>query len=144
MSRLFGVTGTLVHSSASVGPSPQGQLLEAAGPLLGWYSEQQYNVCEAGHYCLKGTKDYANKIALKTEDLRKGVVTVYADADWAKDRESRKSTSCGLVMIGEFLVVGFSRTQGPIALSSGESEYYAMCAAVCEGIFVKNFLKEQV
>lgn len=47
------------------------------------------------------------------------------DADWAGDKESRKSTWGGCIMVGQHLLKGRARTQTMVALSSGESELYA-------------------
>ena len=54
------------------------------------------------------------------------MVAAYTDSDWAGDRESRKSTSGGLLMLGKHLIKSWSSTQKVIALSSGEAELYAL------------------
>ena len=53
-------------------------------------------------------------------------VAAYTDSDWAGDRESRKSTSGGLLMLGKHFIKSWSSTQKVIALSSGEAELYAL------------------
>jgi hypothetical protein len=50
-------------------------------------------------------------------------VVVYSDSDWAGCKASRKSTSGGMVLFGGSLVKSWSKTQGSIAMSSGEAEY---------------------
>ena len=61
---------------------------------------------------------------LKPNDLNKTLkhVTGYSDADWAGDPVTRKSTSCTLCHVEEFLLTSECREQGTVALSSGESE----------------------
>ena len=49
----------------------------------------------------------------------------YSDADCAGDKTSRKSTSGGCIVLGMHLIKGWAKTQSLIALSSGESEFYA-------------------
>ena len=58
--------------------------------------------------------------------------TAYSDSDWAGDRETRKSTSGGMVMLGAHLVKSWSSTQQVIALSSGEAELYALIKATAQ------------
>jgi hypothetical protein len=53
-------------------------------------------------------------------------MVVYTDSDWAGCRRTRKSTSGGAIMIGTHCIKTWSSTQGPIALSSAEAEYYSM------------------
>ena len=67
---------------------------------------------------------------------------VHVDADWAGCPASRKSTS-GFNIIFLATTVAFdSRTQATIALSSAESELYAICTGVNEGLHLRNFLLE--
>ena len=49
-------------------------------------------------------------------------ITVYADANWAGRKVTRKSTSGGCVMRGNHLLRFWSKTQATIAQSSAESE----------------------
>ena len=49
-------------------------------------------------------------------------ITVYADANWAGCKVTRKSTSGGCVMRGNHLLRCWSKTQATIAQSSAESE----------------------
>ena len=96
---------------------------------------------------LKGTSElnlYLTKPALKPNDLNKILkhVTGYYDADWAGDPVTRKSTSCTLCYIDEFLLTSECRGQGTVALSSGESELYALGTLSAELIFAQAILKE--
>ena len=77
--------------------------------------------------------------ALKPNDLNKTLkhVTGYSDADWAGEPVTRKSTSCTLCYIISISPdEGMSRT-GTVALSSGESELYALGALSAELIFAQ-------
>ena len=51
---------------------------------------------------------------------------VCVDSDWAGDVETRKSTSGGLIMLGDHCIKSWSTTQSVPALSSCEAEYYAL------------------
>ena len=96
---------------------------------------------------LKGTRDmklYLTRPAVKPNDLSKTLkhVTGYSDADWAGDPTTRKSTSCTLCYVDQFLLTSECRRQGTVALSSGESELFALGALSAELIFAQAILKE--
>ena len=96
---------------------------------------------------LKGTRElhlYLTMTALKPNDLNKTLkhITGYSDADWAGDPVTRKSTSCTLCYVDQFLLTSECRGQGTVALSSGESEMYALGALSAELIFAQAILKE--
>ena len=56
-------------------------------------------------------------------DCAPEVVRAYVDSDWAGCRKTRKSTSGGVLYLGDTPVRGWSSNQAVIALSSGEAEY---------------------
>ena len=61
------------------------------------------------------------------------VIDVYSDSDWVGCIRTRKSTSGGVMMLGNGVVKAWSSTQTEIAQSSGEAEYYALVRAAAEG-----------
>ena len=70
---------------------------------------------------LKGTRElnlYLTIPALKPNDLNKTLkhITGYSDADWAGDPVTRKSTSCTLCYVDQFLLTSDCRGQGTVAL----------------------------
>ena len=96
---------------------------------------------------LKGTRElnlYLTIPALKPNDLNKTLkhITGCSDADWAGDPVTRKSTSCTLCYVDQFLLTSECRGQGTVALSSGESEMGALGALSAELIFAQAILKE--
>ena len=56
----------------------------------------------------------------------------YADSDWAGDKVTRKSTSGGLIMLGNHVIKSWSSSQPIITLSSGEAELYALVKAASQ------------
>jgi hypothetical protein len=68
---------------------------------------------------LVGRERYINEYKYQDEV---GKLDVWTDTDYAGCRETRKSTSGGLIMLGTHLIRGWSATQRVIALSSGEAE----------------------
>ena len=64
---------------------------------------------------------------------------VISDSDWAADRESRQSVSCGVIMVNGSLVQ--SKRQKSIALSSCEAETIAATSILSEGVSLKGLLE---
>ena len=96
---------------------------------------------------LKRTRElnlYLTIPALKPNDLNNTLqhITGYSDAAWAGDPVTRKSTSCTLCYVDQFLLTSECRGQGTFALSSGESETYDLGALSAELIFAQAILKE--
>ena len=96
---------------------------------------------------LKRTRDmklYLTIPAVKPNDLSKTLKHVmgYSDADRAGDPTTRKSTSCTLCYVDQLLLTSECRGQGTVALSSGESELYALGSLSAELIFAQAILKE--
>ena len=71
---------------------------------------------------LEGTRDLKLHMtipALKPNDLNKTLkhITGFSDSDWAGDPVTRKSTSCTLCYVDQFLLTSECRGQGTVALS---------------------------
>jgi hypothetical protein len=67
---------------------------------------------------------------------------VYSDSDWAGDKVTRKSTSGGVAALAGGALKTWSSTQGTIAMSSGEAEYYAMVKAAAEGLGIQALAED--
>ena len=52
------------------------------------------------------------------------------DSDWGGNVKDRKSTSGGVWMLGKHCIKTWCASQGALALSSAEAEFYAMVEAV--------------
>ena len=70
------------------------------------------------------------------------LVRVFTDSDWAGCRKTRRSTSGGVIMLGDHMVKHWSKTQSGVALSSGEAELYAIVKGSVEAIGVKHLIGE--
>jgi len=66
---------------------------------------------------------------------------VYADADFARDPDDRRSVSGGAVMYGGAAVSWFSRVQTCVATSSTEAEYVSISDTITECEFVRGILR---
>ena len=92
---------------------------------------------------LAGTKDYVHR-------LRAGItlssnkctfdLDCFVDSDWAGCQRTRKSTSGVVVKLLNCPVDSCARTQGTIALSSGEAKLYAIGQGISETLHVRNLI----
>ena len=80
------------------------------------------------------------RIRYDSDERKLDTILVYVDSDWAGCKSTRKSTSGGAVTWGGGLLKSWSRSQGPVAISSGEAEFYAAIKGACEGIGIKSLL----
>lgn len=86
---------------------------------------------------LKGTLDYQ---LTYRGDLQ--ALTGYSDADWAGDKDTRRSTGGFVFNVGSGIVSWSSKRQATVALSSCESELMAETQAAKEAVWLKKFLSE--
>ena len=87
---------------------------------------------------LKGTLDYG----LLYTATNTGGTTLrgYADADWAGDQTTRKSTSGYAFQIGNSTISWRSKRQSIVALSSTEAEYVSLSLATQEATWIRTLL----
>ena len=71
-----------------------------------------------------------------------GSLKVFTDSDWAGDVETRKSTSGGIITIGEHCLKTWSTNQSSPALSSCEAEYYAVVDGASRALGMQTAAKE--
>ena len=66
----------------------------------------------------------------------------YTDADWAGDRNDRRSTSGYFTLVGGNLVTCKSKKQKVVALSSAEAEFLGIAKGITEVMWLKKLLSE--
>ena len=71
-----------------------------------------------------------------------GTLHALADADWAGDRQSRKSVSGGMILHGKHLIKAWTKQQRIVAASTAEAELYAGNRAATESMGVQAFAKD--
>ena len=81
------------------------------------------------------TTRYTHQASIKFIDGRIG-------SDYAGCRRIRKSTSGGLIMLGDHVVKSWSTTQAIIALSSGEGDFYSIVKGSSIGLGIKRMLED--
>ena len=85
---------------------------------------------------------YCNQFLLFFYNTKHTNIDIYTDADYAGDKETRRSTSGFLFSIGGAPTSWMSKLQHCVATSTAESEYYSLseCAKHC--VWYINFLNE--
>ena len=63
---------------------------------------------------------------------------VFSDSDWAGRKDTRRSTSSGIVCLDGQCIYSFSRNQKSVSLSSGDAEYYAGASAASNSILLQE------
>lgn len=67
-------------------------------------------------------------------------IEVFTDADWAGNRDDRKSITGYCTFVGGNLVTWRSKKQNVVARSSAEAEFRAMSQGLCEGLWLRTLL----
>lgn len=71
-----------------------------------------------------------------------GEVMVYTDSDFARDVDSRKSTSGYVFLLDNAVVAWSSKKQPIVTLSTMEAEYVAASTCACQAIWFERILEE--
>ena len=69
-------------------------------------------------------------------------MTGYTDADWAGDRDTRRSTSGFVFNIGSGAISWCSKRQPTVALSTFGAEYMGQTEAIKKAVWLKSLLSE--
>ena len=67
---------------------------------------------------------------------------IYVDADYASDRDTRRSTSGVMAFHQTNMVNWLIKNQKSVALSTMEAEYMALCEASKEALYLRQLFKE--
>lgn len=88
---------------------------------------------------VKGSLDFGLKFEA---DDAAPVLAAFCDADWANDVVDRRSVTGYVLKVFGCTAVWGTRKQQSVSLSSTEAELVALCAAVCEGLWLKRLIEE--
>ena len=98
--------------------------------------------CEAGMALVKRISRFLLKHPRTVQVMKRQrpptTLRGFSDADHAGCLRTRKSSSCSVIMYGDHQIKFLSATQQPIALSSAESEWYAMVRTATVAIGMAN------
>ena len=114
-----------------------------------------FAVCNVARFCTKPTSNHWSAVKRIFRYLRGtskvGIVYTkqnsyscvgYSDADWAGDKNDRKSTSGYCFLLGSGLISWRTNKQSCVALSTAESEYVAFSGAAQEAIWLKSLFHD--
>ncbi|KAK2980817.1 hypothetical protein RJ640_020469 [Escallonia rubra] len=69
-------------------------------------------------------------------------LVAYADADWARCPDSRRSTSGNALFLGSNVISWHAKKQPTVSQSSAESEYRSVAYAVAESYWLRQLLRD--
>jgi hypothetical protein len=77
-----------------------------------------------------------------TGDEDQHTLKVFVDTDFAGCKETRRSTSGGVVLLDGSNVKHWSKTQTTLALSSGEAELHGINAGIAQGLGLQSLARD--
>lgn len=114
-----------------------------------------FAVCNVAKFCTKPTRNHWSAVKRIFRYLRGtndvGIMYTkqyscscvgYSDADWAGDKNDRKSTSGYCFSLGSGLISWRTNKQSCVALSTAEAEYVALSGAAQEAIWLKSLFSD--
>lgn len=129
--------GSLMYASIATRPD----ISSAVGILSQYMSnpgEEHFRGIKRVLRYIRGTIDFG--LEFKAQDEMQVRLHGYADADWAGDISTRKSTTGYLFQIGNATVSWKSKRQSIVALSSTEAEYVSLSSATQETMWIRSLL----
>ena len=91
---------------------------------------------------LHGTKELKLWFKRRDDESEETSIVCFSDADYASDKESRRSICGCLLLIDGCPVTWYSKKQNRIATSTAEAEYVAASEAIKAMLGVRNVLEE--
>ncbi|XP_060195092.1 uncharacterized mitochondrial protein AtMg00810-like [Lycium barbarum] len=87
---------------------------------------------------IKGTHDHG----LHLYPSKPTTLISYTDADWGSCPDTRRSTACYCVFLGDNLISWSAKRQATMSRSSAEAEYRGVANVVAESCWLRNLLLE--
>ena len=140
-SRYRELVGCLMYLVAGTRPD----IAAAVGQLARYMSDPAKHHWTAAKHVLRylrGTMELGLIYSMPSVMSSAHILQGFADADWASDTTTRRSTTGYAFMLNGAAVSWASKTQQTVALSTAEAEYMAVCAATQEAIHLRQLLQE--
>eukprot|EP00963_Diacronema_lutheri_P014467 scaffold2931_cov1286-Pavlova_lutheri.AAC.1 len=136
------ICGQLQYLSGTTRPD----ICHAASALARYNAKPkktQWNALRGTLKYLHGTESHALVYEATDEDVRDQIkIITHSDADYASDKDSRRSRTGFVIQVMGSLVAWQSKMQPTISISTTEAEYQAATAAVKETLWIKNYLQQ--
>nr|GEV30153.1 putative reverse transcriptase, RNA-dependent DNA polymerase [Tanacetum cinerariifolium] len=87
---------------------------------------------------LKGTTSHG--VLFKTNGHLN--IHIFTDADWAGDKENRRSTSGYFSLVGGNLVTWKNKKQKVVSLSSAEAEFRGIAKGLVEALWIRKLVSK--
>jgi hypothetical protein len=133
------LVGSLLYAAISTRPDLS-HAVNMVSRFMKNPGERHWIACKRILRYLKGTNKL--KLVFEANQNAELVTTAYTDADWGGDLDDRKSTTGYIIKVNDCLVSWISKKQRTVALSSAESEYMAISAALQEIKWINQLLEE--
>lgn len=91
---------------------------------------------------LAGTKNYSLFYSSDGSSSSSSSLHGYCDADWASDKETRRSTTGFLFKLAGAAIVWSSKLQSTVAQSSAEAEYIAAAAVARDAAWLLQLMRD--
>jgi len=136
------IVGQLQYLGATTRPD----ITQAASALARYNScpsKMHWNAIRGTLKYLNGTKELTLEYRGTEECIQEHIqITAFSDADYANNKETRRSrTGYAIITMGA-LVAWQSKLQPTIATSTTEAEYQAAAATIKETLWIRNLLKQ--
>eukprot|EP00963_Diacronema_lutheri_P010445 scaffold1052_cov339-Pavlova_lutheri.AAC.61 len=129
-----------------LGATTKLDLTQAASVLARFNScptKTHWNAIRGTLKYLNGTKQLTMQYAGTKENIQSQIqITAYSDADYASNKENRRSRTGYAIVIMGALVSWQRKLQATIATSTTEAEYQAASATVKETLWIRNLVKQ--
>jgi len=134
------MVGALMYLSLSTRPD----IAHAVNRLSRFLTNPGRNHINAAKHALRYLRENTELGLCYENKHNQGQVnlSVYCDADWANDKDERKSTSGYIIFLNNCPIIWNSKKQKTVALSSAEAEYMAISGAAQEVLWCLRLLKE--
>lgn len=132
------LTGCLMYLAMTCRPDI-GHIASVLSQYNNCYTDEHWKASKRVLRYLKGTKNLCLCYSKGNTNL-----IGYVDADWANDKQDRRSYTGLVFKLGGSTITWESRKQQTVALSSTEAEYLALSDGAKEGKYIKALLLELI
>eukprot|EP00963_Diacronema_lutheri_P011084 scaffold1315_cov510-Pavlova_lutheri.AAC.1 len=142
MSSYQQLVGQLLYLSTTVRPD-LGHAAAVLSRHMSKPSKKHWSVAKGVLRYLKGTKGHGIVLGdLKQSDPSEIALEGYCDADFATDKETRRSRTGYLFMVNGSIIDWRSQLQSTVATSTAEAEYMSLAECVKKALWLRTMLAE--